>query len=49
MLRHHRLFQISFVEGYIDRGNELGRDEEKNFNAFCPITRLIELIERQKN
>lgn len=36
------------VIGYIDRGNELGRDEEENYNAFCPITRLIELIERQK-
>lgn len=35
------------VVGYIDRGNKIGEKEEE-YNAFCPITHLLEIIDYSK-
>ena len=35
------------VVGYIDRGNKIGEKEEE-YNAFCPITHLLEIIDNSK-
>lgn len=35
------------VVGYIDRGNKKGEKEEE-YNAFCPITHLLEIIDYNK-
>ena len=35
------------VVGYIDRGNKKGEKEEE-YNAFCPITHLLEIIDYSK-
>lgn len=35
------------VVGYIDRGNKIGEKEEE-YNAFCPITHLLEIIDYNK-
>ena len=35
------------VVGYIDRGNKIGEKEEE-YNAFCPITHLLEIIHYNK-
>lgn len=35
------------VVGYIDRGNKIVEKEEE-YNAFCPITHLLEIIDCNK-